>query len=379
MKSYLQVDEELKILDIGCNTGFFSFCAAELGHNVHGIDIDKKCIEQAIKVGNEKIRFIQANILTFLKKIPDNYFDYTFYLSVHHHIYEQVDPVFGIADDTMNEISRTSKNMFFDTGQPDEKDTGHMKWLELIPKMKSPRRHLISYVLQCSSFKYGEIISSTTIHKTERWLFRFIKKMPESLKIKELIINNKKYTIDEYMWKQEGSCGAFYRSYISFPLFDPKAEGRTRFYKVHDTNGKLYFIKEFFYDPDYETIEENIKTEYDRGQKIKHIPHTLPAIDMSNKFLVFEYFTSINLNYTKNRLKKEEAKEIIKTAQDIYDTLSTFDLNFNNILYKDGNFKFIDFATAAFNTPFKERFNTFKKGINWRTKKRKILIIFVNG
>lgn len=50
IKSQLPKKEKLKILDVGCGSGFFSILLAQLGHDVVGIDLTSKMIEHGQKM-----------------------------------------------------------------------------------------------------------------------------------------------------------------------------------------------------------------------------------------------------------------------------------------------------------------------------------------
>lgn len=367
MLPFLKSDMPLKILDIGCNTGYFSLKANKLGHEVLGIDIDKNCIEFANKTIEEEnlkdinINLLENDLLDHLKTFKDNSFDYVFYLSVHHHIFKQYN--IKIAKGVLKEISRIGRNMFFDMGQTDEKDNGYLTWKPYIPKMTIPEKSIIGSTLMVSNFKYGEILTSTTIHETERLFFIFNKELPSSLTLKELTINNKKYYIDKYMWKDVGSCGTIYTSSDNFPAFTFDMESRTRFYITHDSEGKEFFIKE----RKYSQLQDNtsfVKLEYDRGQKIKHIEHTLPALEYENNFLVFPYYTIRHIGNCFKAVKNIPLKlreSIFNTTKEIDKVLNGFDFNINNILYKDGAYKIIDFEPAkSGNMAWDEKLDHFK-------------------
>ena len=47
LKPLLELNEQSRILDIGCGAGFFSIILSQLGHTVHGIDITPNMIDEA--------------------------------------------------------------------------------------------------------------------------------------------------------------------------------------------------------------------------------------------------------------------------------------------------------------------------------------------
>jgi len=70
-----------KFLDVGCNAGYYSFAALELGNEVVGIDTDPDAIDEANKTRNsligqhDRIHFYQKNIFEFCN---DDEFDFIF-------------------------------------------------------------------------------------------------------------------------------------------------------------------------------------------------------------------------------------------------------------------------------------------------------------
>ncbi len=83
-------DKPQKILDIGCNLGYFCIVAADSGHTVDGFDTDKEVIYWGKKIIEEfgipgiNLWVASDDLLSNLRKIPDDSYDYVFYLSVHH-------------------------------------------------------------------------------------------------------------------------------------------------------------------------------------------------------------------------------------------------------------------------------------------------------
>ncbi|WP_334150909.1 methyltransferase domain-containing protein [Hyphomicrobium sp.] len=80
----------LRVLDLGCAQGFFSFSLAELGATVHGVDYLRENINlcQAIAVENPDltVSFEKGRIEDCVDNIGDNQYDIVLGLSVFHHI-----------------------------------------------------------------------------------------------------------------------------------------------------------------------------------------------------------------------------------------------------------------------------------------------------
>jgi ubiquinone/menaquinone biosynthesis C-methylase UbiE len=69
------------ILDIACGTGGYSIELSKSGHHLTGIDMDSKMIEVAKKKNkehNEKIKFMQGDMIKLTELFEDNQFDSVF-------------------------------------------------------------------------------------------------------------------------------------------------------------------------------------------------------------------------------------------------------------------------------------------------------------
>lgn len=79
----------LKILDLGCAQGYFSLSLALLGHEVHGIDLEKRNIDVCQALAKEhsfSVEFSVSRIEDFIQEIQPGEYDVVLGLSVFHHI-----------------------------------------------------------------------------------------------------------------------------------------------------------------------------------------------------------------------------------------------------------------------------------------------------
>lgn len=92
-----------RVLDLGCNAGYWSLCAIEAGCKyVLGIDAREMHIRQAelvFRIKNipiEKYRFVQENIFEYLKNFTDQ-FDIVFCLGILYHVCKPMELLENIA------------------------------------------------------------------------------------------------------------------------------------------------------------------------------------------------------------------------------------------------------------------------------------------
>ena len=134
-----------KILDLGCNRGFYAFSLALRGaKSVVAVDGDKELINQNEEMAKKKN--IQ-NILFLNKKItveeiqPFSKFDVVLFLSVLHHIMVGTPELYpfnsegkdiAYAVELLKEIARHTDCLFFEMGQSDE----FADWAARLPRME---------------------------------------------------------------------------------------------------------------------------------------------------------------------------------------------------------------------------------------------------
>lgn len=154
------------VLDIGCNTGFFTNKLAEFSGIVMGIDIDPVAIEEA-KKNSELLGLTNVSFLcTDLENIDFVKTDITLFLSVYHHLIN----LKGLdkARDTLKKISDNTDMMIFETGQPDE--VGEFEWKGKLPESFSTAEGLKEELYAYSRFSNFKVIGKLGIHGIERYI-----------------------------------------------------------------------------------------------------------------------------------------------------------------------------------------------------------------
>ena len=357
--------EPQTILDIGCNTGFFSLSAAALNHRVVGLDTDKNCIQEALEkvtpdIGGRVVFVHIDNLLSELEAIPDDAYDYVFYMSVHHHVIED----YGIeaSHKILSEISRISRNMFFDMGQSDEKDSEWLTWLPRVRALQKdkPKSAIQIDVIRSSSYVYSEIITSTTIHETERLCYFFTREEPAWLSPKTLNFDGKDYRVIRYMLRTESGDGRNVLFTEGFPFnYDSTIKSNTRYYIVEDEKENRFFIKELMYNEFWKlTPEENATKEFEIGQAIAKdhsiSQYVITPIKRNKGMLMYPFvpWPSI-LDRQRRDIPEAVGAKILEVAEKIRSVIGLYDFNLNNILYNEGNFFFINTDRGEVDWPYR--------------------------
>jgi SAM-dependent methyltransferase len=100
-----------KVLDIGCNYGYFSFHASKEGAFVDAVDTNKNTLNVAKTIGHH----IEMQDVNFFERDLGGEYDYIFYLSVHH----QFDPQYKVLKKTIDDyLKRTRKSLFVEMLMP---------------------------------------------------------------------------------------------------------------------------------------------------------------------------------------------------------------------------------------------------------------------
>ncbi|MBN4064977.1 methyltransferase domain-containing protein [Dehalococcoides mccartyi] len=163
-----------KVLDIGCNAGYFGWSnSAEIDSYV-GIDNDPTVIAAASAISDSldltNLTWITSDVSRFFESDTDEY-DVCLFFSVYHHL------LYGLgitaAEDLLRVISARCRTMYFDMGQVDEPTNPARKaWHSLLPN-RPPAEYIRQLVLDNSDYSRAEIVGETPIGNSKRLLFRF--------------------------------------------------------------------------------------------------------------------------------------------------------------------------------------------------------------
>lgn len=99
-----------RVLDIGCNTGWFAFEASKYGASVDAYDINEKTINVAAQIGMH----INQEDVNFSTSDSGGKYDTIFYLSVHH----QVDAKYLDLCNTIRKLKKRCKTLFVELITP---------------------------------------------------------------------------------------------------------------------------------------------------------------------------------------------------------------------------------------------------------------------
>ena len=164
-------DRKGAFLDIGCNIGYFSFNAAEVGCFSYGVeanDFNITCcnaIKSSMRVNN--CQFIKGLVDDrFVQQMPS--FDTVLNLSVFHHWVK----AYGAdgAQNMMRLLAQKCSTLIFETGQSDEVNT---KWAEQLTFMGDNPKEWIEEFLLDIGFTDVKVIGTfpTGLTDVDRYLF----------------------------------------------------------------------------------------------------------------------------------------------------------------------------------------------------------------
>ncbi len=164
------------LLDLGCSEGFYSFGFAKICDYIVAIEqADEEYISAGLSQDEygTRISFSQRSILDSFDIIEPDRWDAILYMSVHHHIIEQV----GLekAKDFLLRLSRNGKQMFFDMGQKNENCPQH-EWHRLLPDTDDSEQWTYDYLKKNTVYDKIEKIGSSPIHGIQRALWKLTMK-----------------------------------------------------------------------------------------------------------------------------------------------------------------------------------------------------------
>lgn len=157
------------LLDLGCSEGFYSFGLGDTCYPIRSIEKDIKSYGKCLRAQKEcgvDVEFINGDILE--EPFPLKW-DNILYMSVHHHIIEQVG--IGKATEFLNALSCNNPIMFFDIGQKNENCPEHL-WHRLLPDTDDPEAWTHDYLEKNTEYKNITNIGSSPIHGIQRILWK---------------------------------------------------------------------------------------------------------------------------------------------------------------------------------------------------------------
>jgi len=170
-----------------------------------------------------------------------------------------------------------------------------------------------------------------------------------------LYFDNKGYVVEEQILRNE------------FAAQDGELETKVVYYRVRDWLGKIFWVKELRYNSYWYEIDavNRAKVEWAIAMKLKEekVDKCILPIAINENRLLYEYCNWPNILEVDGNIAC--INEIIKLAKrlgEIYRSVKSdlmYDLNPNNILYKDGDFRFIDFEMAT--CDYNERMENLEK------------------
>lgn len=177
VKRWHAIEKELgsiagSVLDIGCNTGFFTFQMASRGNLCIGVEREALPYHVCNLIKETR----QFHHAVFMKATVDEAFckilptvDITFFLSVFHHVVREsgMERATGLISALMG---RTRSILFFETGQSNETNAS---WASYLPPMNpSPREWVENYFLSLGASRVTHLGEyDTHLSETKRSLF----------------------------------------------------------------------------------------------------------------------------------------------------------------------------------------------------------------
>lgn len=163
-----------RVLDLGCNVGYFGWTNSDVVESYVGIDNDPTAIAAARAIddslGFSNLTWVTGDVSDFLDDLSED-FDACLFFSVYHHLMNGIGE--AAAGRVLMNISRHCQTMYFDMGQVDEpSNPSREKWHSLLPDVP-PSQFIRQLVLDQTDFSVAEIVGETTVGDSKRLLFKF--------------------------------------------------------------------------------------------------------------------------------------------------------------------------------------------------------------
>jgi len=167
IRSAIEIKDR-NILDIGCNSGYFSFEMAEAARLIYAFDTDRDVMKEVIS----KIEsYDWHNVKAFVSPVEAWDFtqlkpDITLYMSVHHHLCNAI----GLdkARDVLRQITDNTTTLVFECGQRNE--VGNFPWKDKLPENFSTYEDIVKELTEFTCFKKFVKVGDIPMHGVDRYL-----------------------------------------------------------------------------------------------------------------------------------------------------------------------------------------------------------------
>lgn len=162
------------LADIGCSEGFNSFGLHTDFTTIDAFDFEQELVNDCLRIQKTHktdINFYNSNVLEFV--YTDTTYDVILYLSTHHHVINQLG--FERATANLAKVFDKCTVMFFDMGQKDENCPTYGWWQKLPSVETTQEEWLRNYLEETTNCTNLEKIGSTSIHNTQRLLWKLEK------------------------------------------------------------------------------------------------------------------------------------------------------------------------------------------------------------
>ena len=165
IKNFIPSFKDLSVLDIGCNSGFFSIELAKLGAFVNGVDIDETLISKLKTFESETLKFNMVSVEEIVEQGVS--FNIILFMSVYHHLIN----IRGIdkAREILRKLATMSECLIFESGQRDEDVS--FEWKNKLPEKFSTPEDIFEELEHNTDFEKFQLLGSLPIHNGNRNIF----------------------------------------------------------------------------------------------------------------------------------------------------------------------------------------------------------------